>query len=120
MELLSIKRVFRYGSPETLTTYEGSEFESQIFSALLQLIGYNRIRTSSYHPSSNSMIERWHRSFKSAIMCHSDPEWSRSLSIILLGLRSIVQDVGASPAEFVFGATLRIPREFVYFLFLRT
>ena len=119
IEALTVCRAFvdqwvsRYGSPETLTTDQGSQFESQIFSALLKLIGCNRIRTTAYHPSSNGMIERWHRSFKAAIMCHSDPEWSRSLSTILLGLRSNILDVGASPAEFVFGATLRIPGEFV-------
>ena len=101
--------VSRYGSPETLTTDQGSQFESQLFSALLQLIGCNRIRTTAYHPASNGMIERWHRSLKVAIMCHSDREWSRSLSSVLIGLRTNVLDIGASPAEFVFGTTLRIP-----------
>ena len=38
------------------------------------------------------MIERWHRSLKAAIMCHSDREWSRSLSAVLLGLRTNVSD----------------------------
>ena len=37
----------------------------------------------------------------------------RSLSTILLGLRSNVLDVGASPTDFVFGAKVRIPGEFV-------
>ena len=59
------------------------------------------------------MIERWHRSLKAAIMCYSDREWSGSLSSVLIGLRTNVLDVGASPAEFVFGTTLRIPGEFV-------
>ena len=105
--------ITRYGAPETLTTDQGSQFESQLFSALLQLIGCNRIRTTAYHPASNGMIERWHRSLKAAIMCHSNQEWTRSLSTVLLGLRTNVLDIGASPAEFVFGATLRIPGEFV-------
>ena len=46
-------------------------------------------------------------------MCHSDREWSRSLSSVLIGSRTNVLDIGASPAEFVFGTTLRIPGEFV-------
>ena len=46
------------------------------------------------------MIERWHHSLKAAIMCHSDHEWSRSLLTVLLGLRSNVLDVGASPEDF--------------------
>ena len=59
------------------------------------------------------MIERWHRNLKAAIMCHSNVNWTRSLSTVMLGLRSNVLDTGASPAEYVFGTTLRIPGEFI-------
>lgn len=64
--------VSRFGSPRTITTDQGSQFESKIFSAFLQLIGSERIRTTSYHPASNGIVERWHRTLKAAIMCHSD------------------------------------------------
>ena len=56
-DALTVSRAFvnhwisRYGSPETLTTDQGSQFESQLFSVLLQLIGCNRIRTTAYHPA---------------------------------------------------------------------
>ncbi|XP_033224811.1 uncharacterized protein LOC117177875 [Belonocnema kinseyi] len=84
-----------------------------LFTALLQLTGCRRIRTTAYHPSSNGMIERWHRCLKAAIMCHSGQDWSRSLSTVLLDLRSNVMEIGSSPAEFIYGTTLRIPGEFV-------
>ncbi|XP_043483452.1 uncharacterized protein LOC122511944 [Leptopilina heterotoma] len=71
--------VSRYGSPRTITTDQKSQFESRIFSAFLQLIGTERIRTTSYHPASNGMVERWHRTLKAAIMCHSDKQWINSL-----------------------------------------
>ncbi|KZC13396.1 hypothetical protein WN55_06044 [Dufourea novaeangliae] len=59
------------------------------------------------------MIERWHRGFKAGFMCYADANWSRVLSTVLLGLRSHVRlDTGASPAEFLFGTTLRLPGEF--------
>ena len=105
--------ISHYGAPETLTTDQGNQLESQLFVELLQLIGCNCIHTTAYHPASNGMIERWHRSLKAAIMCHSNQEWSRSLSTVLLELRTNVLDVGASPAEFVFGTTLQIPGKFV-------
>lgn len=107
--------VSRYGAPETLTTDQGAQFESQLFNALLILLGCQRIRTTAYHPSANRMIERWHRTLKAALMCHADKMWLivRQLSTVLLGLRNHVRlDVGASPAEFVFGTSLRIPGEF--------
>lgn len=53
--------VSRFGTPESLTTDQGSQFESQLFKALLQFQGTKRIRTAPYHPASNGMIERWHR-----------------------------------------------------------
>ena len=47
-----------FGAPETVTTDQGSQFESQIFTAVLQLSGCHRIRTTAYHPASNGIIER--------------------------------------------------------------
>jgi len=106
--------IANFGAPKTLTTDQGSQFESQLFTALLQLIGCQRIRTTAYHPAANGMIERWHRSFKAAIMCHADANWTRVLSTVLLGLRTHIRlDTGASPAEYVYGTTLRLPGEFV-------
>lgn len=105
--------IARYGAPETLTSDQGSQFESQLFSALMQLTGCQRIHTTAYHPCANGLIERWHRSLKAAIMCHKTKDWARVLSTVLLGLRSNVLDSGASPAEYLYGTTLRIPGEFV-------
>lgn len=105
--------ISRYGSPKCITTDQGTQFESRLFQALLNLIGTQRIRTTPYHPQSNGLIERWHRVFKAAIMCHAGDKWVSTLSTVLLGLRAHVRsDTGASPAEFLFGTTLRLPGEF--------
>ena len=46
-------------------------------------------------------------------MCHNDANWVGQLSTVLLGLRTHVRpDTGASPAEYLYGTTLRIPGEF--------
>lgn len=106
--------IARYGVPKVLTTDQGSQFQSQIFNALLQLSGCKRIRTTAYHPSANGMIERWHRTLKAALMCHNSANWVDKLSTVLLGLRNHVRiDTGVSPAEFMFGTTLTLPGEFV-------
>lgn len=106
--------IARFGAPKIVTTDQESQFESQLFNALLSLIGCRRIRTTAYHPASNGLVERWHRSVKAAIMCHTDSgEWTRILSTVLLGLRTQVRlDTNASPSDYVYGATLRIPGEF--------
>jgi transposase InsO family protein len=105
--------IARFGAPRILTTDQGAQFESQLFSALLSLAGCKRIRTTAYHPAANGLVERWHRTLKAAIMCHDTPDWVSVLSTVLLGLRTHVRiDTGASPAEFIYGTTLRVPGEF--------
>lgn len=105
--------ISRFGAPQTLTSDQGAQFESQVFKALLRLVGTQRIRTVAYHPAANGMVERWHRDLKKAIMCHNNKDWLRKLSTVMLGLRTaIYSDVGGSPAEYLYGTTLRIPVEF--------
>ena len=105
--------ISRYGSPKILSSDQGSEFEATLFQSLLSLVGCQHIHTTPYHPAANGMIERWHRCLKASLMCHNDSNWTRSLSTVLLGLRSHVRpDTDASPAEFIFGTSLRLPGEF--------
>ncbi|XP_058128537.1 uncharacterized protein LOC131292816 [Anopheles ziemanni] len=60
------------------------------------------------------MVERWHRTLKAAIVCKDTTRWSEHLPLILLGLRTTFKsDIQASPAELVYGTTLRIPAEFL-------
>ncbi|KAG5321131.1 POL4 protein, partial [Pseudoatta argentina] len=62
---------------------------------------------------SNGIIERWHRSLKTALMCHGETQWTDTLPVVLLGLRTCLkEDLGASVAELVYGTTLKVPGEF--------
>ena len=105
--------IARFGSPAKITTDRGSQFESAIFKAFTNLIGCKKLRTTAYHPSSNGMVERWHRSLKAAIMCYATTDWVNVLPSVLLGLRtSVKEDCQASAAEMTYGTTLRLPGEF--------
>ena len=57
------------------------------------------------------MIERFHRQLKAALKSHHNPtDWSRSLPLVLLGIRSsLKEDLGCTAAELVYGTTLRLP-----------
>lgn len=104
--------ISRYGVPSKIFTDQGSQFESELFRELSKLLGIERKRTNSYNPQMNGMIERFHRSLKAALMCKFETSWSKSLPIIMLGLRSAFkEDFNATPAELVFGEAIRLPSD---------
>lgn len=106
--------ISRFGVPDTITTDQGTQFEGRLMQSLVKLLGCKRIRTTAYHPASNGMIERWHRSLKAALMCHGNEAWTHTLPTVLLGLRTSIRKSGFSPAEYVYGTNLQIPGEFIF------
>lgn len=82
--------ISRYGVPTTNTSDRGSQFESILWNKIMTLLGIKRLRTTSYHPQSNGLVERFHRQLKSALMfnLHHLGEWSSSLSLSLSRLTS--------------------------------
>ncbi len=108
--------VVRFGIPTTITTDRGSQFESGLWSDLMEVLGTKRLRTTAYHPQANGLVERFHRQLKGALMCHKpQDQWTEALPWALLGIRSAVkEDSKCTAAEMVYGSALRVPGEFVH------
>ncbi|XP_064469629.1 uncharacterized protein LOC135384353 [Ornithodoros turicata] len=105
--------VARFGVPSLVTTDRGRQFESALFTQLTNLLGTSRTRTTAYHPAANGMVQRLHRRVKTAIMSVSPASWTDALPLTLLSLRATVkEDLQCSPAQMVYGTTLRLPGEF--------
>ena len=106
--------ISRFGVPSSVTTDRGRQFESKLWHSLMVLLGCSRIRTTSYHPMSNGIIERFHRQLKASLKaCRNPVTWTESLPMILLGIRTTFKaDLQCTTAEFVYGTTLRLPSEF--------
>lgn len=104
--------ISRFGVPHRITTDRGRQFESQLFNQLNTMLGTKHLRTTSFHPQANGMIERWHRSLKTSLKAKltNSANWIDEIPLVLLGLRTAVKiDIGASPAELTLGKTLCLP-----------
>ncbi|XP_076734505.1 LOW QUALITY PROTEIN: uncharacterized protein K02A2.6 [Maylandia zebra] len=97
--------VSRFGPPADITSDRGPQFISELWSAMADGLGAKVHRTTAYN------IRSLKAAFRASL---KDGNWVDLLPWVLLGLRSAVkEDLGASPAELVFGQPLRVPGEFL-------
>ena len=107
--------VARFGVPSSMTSDRGRQFVSELWRKTAALMGASTNATTAYHPQSNRMVERMHRTMKAALKAklESDPNWYDALPMVLLGMRAAVKgDLNCSAAEMVYGEQLRLPGEF--------
>ena len=75
--------ISRFGTPSSITTDRGAQFESSLWRQLTQLLGSKKIRTTTYHPSSNGLIERFHRQLKAGLKATLDSmHWVAALPMV--------------------------------------
>ncbi|UYV66974.1 hypothetical protein LAZ67_4003506 [Cordylochernes scorpioides] len=64
-------------------------------------------------PSTNGLVERFHRQLKDSLRCHDSTSWSLKLPLVLLGIRSSLrEDLNTTTAELVYGKPLSLPGTF--------
>ena len=106
-----------FGVPESITTDNGSQFTSAMWKQLMDIWGIRSHFTTPYHPESNGLVERFHRRLKESLntLATEEPEqWFWKLPCSLLAIRTTLKpDIGASPADLVFGEGLAVPGELI-------
>ena len=107
--------IARYGVPKNIITDRGSQFESDLFNSLSKQLGIKHLRSTAYHPQTNGMIERFHRTFKQSLRILSyEACWTKAIPFVLLGWRNTTaRSIEGSPAQLLFGTGTSMPNELI-------
>jgi transposase InsO family protein len=114
-----VDQVFcRLGIPIQILSDRGTEFESQLVAELCRLLEIDKIRTTSYKPSTNGGVERFHRTLNSMlakVVEYSRRDWSARLPQVMSAYRASKHEAtGYSPNFLVYGRELRAPVDIVF------
>ena len=105
--------IANFGVPAAITTDRGGQFKSAVWKQLLDVWGIKAHLTTSYHPASNGLVERFHRRLKESLLAlgtDRSSDWFWRLPCTLLSIRTTLKpDVNASPADLVYGEGLSVP-----------
>uniref|UniRef100_A0A3B1J3T9 Gypsy retrotransposon integrase-like protein 1 n=1 Tax=Astyanax mexicanus TaxID=7994 RepID=A0A3B1J3T9_ASTMX len=108
-----VKFFSTFGLPKIIQTDQGTNFMSKIFGQVMRTLNVQHVVSSPFRPESQGALERFHQSLKSALrkFCfESGKQWDEGVPMMLFALRESVQEsLMFSPAELVFGHTLRGP-----------
>lgn len=106
--------IARFGLPAHISSDRGSQFTSDLWSTIAQLLGTQLHRTTAYHPQANGLVERFHRHMKASLRARlNGPDWVDELPWVLLGIRTAPkEDLNCSSAELVYGTPLAVPGDF--------
>lgn len=108
-----VKFLSTFGLPRVIQTDQGTNFTSKLFAQVAKELGVSHVLSSAYHPQSQGAVERFHQTLKSMLRAYcleSGKEWVEGLPLLMFAVREAKQEsTGFSPAELVFGHTVRGP-----------
>lgn len=109
--------LLRLGMPHQILTDRGGEFEGQLMTELCRLLQIDKIRTTSYKPSTNGAVERFHRTLNSMLgkaISEDQRDWDEMLPSIMAAYRSSKHEAtGYSPNCLMLGREVRAPADLV-------
>ncbi|MEW8191404.1 MAG: reverse transcriptase domain-containing protein [Candidatus Thiodiazotropha endolucinida] len=110
--------ISRFGSPLTLHSDLGRNYESSIMSELCKLLEIKKTRTSVRNPRCNGQVERFNRSILRMIksyLCGEQESWDLNLGCLAAAYRACPNETTRlSPNLLMLGRELRIPSELLY------
>jgi transposase InsO family protein len=103
----------RFGTPLYLLSDRGCEFESVLMHGLYRAFGIRKIRTSSYKPSTNGALERFHKTLNdmlAKLVGESQKDLDQYLPGVMAAYRATVRrSTGFTPNFLLLGRENRAP-----------
>ena len=106
--------VATFGTPATLYTDRGAQFTAHDWASKCTVFGIKHRLTPAYHPQTNGLVERFHRTLKDSLRSLAAiSDWPARMPLVLLGLRARpLSEAGLSPHQLAFGTELHLPGDF--------
>lgn len=113
---LLVEEVFLvYGFPASILSDRGSNFLSDLLSAVLELFRIRKLSTSAYHPQTNGLTERFNGTLTTMLshfISQNQNNWDIYLAYVLFAYRTSVQEFHReSPFFCVFGRPPQFPED---------
>jgi transposase InsO family protein len=64
----------KYGPPERVLTDKGTNYVSKLVAKMCMLFKIKQIKTTSYHPQADGLVERLHRTLCDMLACYVTDE----------------------------------------------
>ena len=107
--------ICRHGAPERLLSDRGSNFLSGLITEVCRLLQMKKVNTSGYHPQTDGLVERFHRTLISMLSRYVEKharDWDRYLPYMLYAYRVAAQEsTRESPFFLLYGRDARQPIE---------
>ncbi len=105
--------ICRFGTPSKIISDRDPRFQSAFWKSLCAAFDSRLAMSTSYHPQTDGLTERFHRSVEQILRCYASYEqssWCLLLSQCEFALNATVQDShGAIPFEVVYGCVPAMP-----------
>lgn len=97
----------RYSIPRVIESNQGTQFISDVFKSMCQLMGIKSKLHTPYHPQASGKVERFNGVIKnklSKIMTETGLAWPEALPLVLHSIRTTTRaPLNLSPFEILFG-----------------
>ena len=105
--------ICRFGVPLQVHTDQGRQFESALFTEVCSLLDIDKTRTTSFHPMSDGLVERFNRTLEnmlSLFVAEHQKDWDEYIPMLMMAYRSTTQEsTYVSPYKMMFGREVNLP-----------